>query len=238
MHFRVFHTPDPRAPEPLVVDSYRLSEGRVVGLGRHEQRFFEQVPAIPAGFFCRVRAHLPHQGEWFPRVEWYGGTDFGLWLRPAPARRSTTSLWLSDLVDPRAHPGIKGADLRALNHLRSLGLDYRCDDVLLVSLDGAVLETTSAAVVFWESADTVVIPVGERLASISIDATVPHWKAAGITVRYRRIKRLDLPAWCGNSLHGWAPVTHWGRGAGKIRAAPAPSVERWNRALWDQAEKV
>lgn len=185
-----------------------------------------------------VRKHLPRRGEWFPRIEWYGGTDFGLWLRPAPARRHSTSLWLSDLVDPRSCPGIKGPDLRALRHLRSLGRDYRCDDVLLVSLDGAVLETTSAAVVFWESADTVVIPVGEKVASISIDATVELWEAAGITVIYRRIKRLDLPAWCGNSLHGWAPVTHWGRGAGKIRAAPAPSVTRWNKALWDRAETV
>lgn len=238
MRLRVFDTHDPLAPEPLVVDSYRVSDGRVVGLTRHERRFFDQVPGIPAGFFQFIRSHLPMRGEWFPRVEWYGGTDFGLWLRPSPERRESTSLWLSDLVDPRTQPTVKGPDLRVLGHLRSLALDYRCDDTLLVSLDGAVLEATNTAVVFWDDDGTVVIPGGERLVSISVAVTVPHWEAAGILVTERRVTRLDLPAWCGNSLHGWTPVTHWGRGAGKITAAPAPSVKRWNKALWDQAETI
>lgn len=238
MPIHVFDTHDPLAPAPRVVDSYLLRQGRVVGLTRHERRFFEQVPALPAGFFREVHAHLPRQGEWFPRVEWYGGRDFGLWLRPAPARRATTSLWLSDLVDPRTHPCLKGPDLPVLAHLQSVAVDYRCDDTLLVSLDGAVLEAAHAAVVFWEDPHTVVIPAGQRLASVSVAVTIPRWEAAGIRVIHRRVNRLDLPAWCGNSLHGWTPVTHWGRGAGKIKAAPAPSVERWNQALWDRAETI
>lgn len=224
--------------EPRMVDSYLVRDGRVVGLSAHEQRFAGSAPGeMVVEFLVAVREVLPVAGSWFPRVEWYGGEEFGLVIRPAPPLRNSSSLWLSDLADPRCHPTMKGPDLKVLAHLRNLAVDYRCDDALLIDLDGVVLEAANAAVVFWEGPDTVILPTRPVLPSVTVHQTIPLWEDAGIQVIRKDIRQLNLPAWCASSLHGWTPVTHWGRGAGKIKAAPAPPVERWNRALWDGAER-
>lgn len=224
--------------EPHIVDSYLVRDGRVVGLSAHEQRFAGSVQAeTVVELLVAVRETLPTDGAWFPRVEWYGGEEFGLMIRPAPSLRNGSSLWLSDLADPRGHPTVKGPDLKVLTHLRNLAVDYRCDDALLIDVNGVVLEAANAAVAFWEDPETVILPDRPVLPSVTVQQTIPLWENAGITVVRRDIRQLNLPAWCASSLHGWTPVTHWGRGAGKITAAPAPSVERWNQALWDGAER-
>lgn len=225
--------------EPEIVDSYLLCDGRVVGLSDHEARFAESIPEVdPVEFLVAVREALPTTGEWFPRVEW-GAGELGVTIRPAPSLRDSSMLWLSDLVDPRRVPAIKGPDLKVLTHLRRIAMDYHCDDCLLIDLDGVVLEAANAAVVFWEDPATVILPARRVLPSITVQQTLPLWEAAGITVVHRDVRQLNLGAWCGSSLHGWTPVTHWGRGAGKIKAAPAPPVEGWNKALWaKQSEKV
>ncbi len=227
------------APSPLVVDSYLVRDGDVVGLKSHEHRFSSSALNVPAEFLKAVRHHLPAVGDWFPRIEWYGqnhGNRFGLALRPAPQLRTTTNLWLSDLVDPRTQPLVKGPDLTVLAQLRRLAHDYRCDDALLVDLQGCVLEAANAAVVFWADEKTVILPESPVLPSITVEMTLPLWEAQGISVIRRHTKHLNFPAWCGSSLHGWTPVVEWGRGAGKIKAAPAPPVKEWNQALWEAAE--
>lgn len=224
--------------EPEIVDSYLLKESRVVGLSAHETRFSSALPGgMPVEFLVAVREVLPTSGSWFPRVEW-GAGELGVQIRPAPPLRGRTRLWLSDLVDPRRQPLLKGPDLKVLAHLRTLAMDYRCDDCLLIDLDGVVLEAANAAVVFWQDPETVILPAREVLPSITVQQTLMLWETAGIRVVYGDVRQLNLPAWCGSALHGWTPVTHWGRGAGKIKAAPAPPVERWNEALWTQAEKL
>lgn len=225
--------------EPEIVDSYLLRDEHVVGLSEHEHRFADSVPGgVPVEFLVAVREALPTCGQWFPRVEW-GAGELGVVIRPAPPLRNSSRLWLSDLVDPRRIPDIKGPDLKVLSHLRRIAMDYHCDDCLLIDLDGVVLEAANAAVVFWEDPTTVILPARTVLPSITVQQTLPLWEEAGITVIHRDTRQLSLPAWCGSSLHGWTPVTHWGRGAGKIKAAPAPPVERWNKALWhEQAERV
>ncbi|MFP7366417.1 aminotransferase class IV [Corynebacterium callunae] len=226
------------AEKALVVDSYLLRDGRVVRWDLHEQRFARSIPVDAYLFLDTVRAALPQTGEWFPRVEWYGGESFGVHIRPAPALRTSTSLWLSDLDDPRTQPLIKGPDLDILGRLRVMAQDRDCDDTLLISADGTVLEAANGAVVFWQDENTVILPASPVLPSITVRATIPLWEKAGIKVQRANIRHLDLPAWCGSALHGWTAVEYWGRGDGKITAAPAPLVKPWNQALWGASKSA
>lgn len=223
---------------PLVVDSYLMREGQVVRWDLHEQRFARSMPIDAYPFLAAVRAALPSTGQWFPRIEYYGENHFGLQIRPAPALRTTTSLWLSDMPDPRTQPLIKGPDLEILGRFRALAQDHECDDTLLVSADGTVREAANGAVVFWEDPHTVILPVADVLPSITVQASIPLWEKAGIKIRHRKIRHLDLPAWCGSALHGWTAVESWGRGSGQITAAPAPPVKPWNQALWGASKSA
>lgn len=228
--------------EPEITTSFLLDHGRVVGLSAHQQRFAGWVPGVvPVGFFGAVRDALPREGQWFPRIGWDsrdGHGRFGVTIRPAPPLRHTSSLWIPDLTDPRRRHTVKGPDLPVLARLRTLATDYHCDDALLIDEHGVVLEAANAAVVFWRDPDTVILPARPALASVTLRQTLPLWRDAGITILRADTRQLQLPAWCGSALHGWTPVTHWGRGAGRIKAAPAPPVERWNEALWEQAEEL
>lgn len=221
-----------------VVDSYLLRDGHVVRWDLHEQRFAESVAGDVYPFLHAVRRAVPAEGEWFPRIEWYENNRCGLSIRPAPPRRTHSSLWFSDLTDPRKQPLVKGPDLEILGQLRICAHDYECDDTLLITKDGTIVEAANSAVVFWRDPMTVILPLQQALPSVTVRATIPLWHAAGISVIQQDIRRVDLPAWCGSALHGWTPVVSWGRGSGKIKAAPAPSVERWNEALWGSSKSV
>ncbi|BAU95379.1 class IV aminotransferase [Corynebacterium suranareeae] len=216
---------------PKVVDSYLVKDHQVVRWDLHEQRFARSIDSDPWNFLHEVRKAIPSHGSWFPKIEWHGGNDFAVQIRPAPALRETTSLWLSETPDPRTQPTIKGPDLDVLAYLRSRAVNNGCDDALLISADGFILEAANATVVFWADPQTVIVPSGEVLPSVTLAATIPLWHKAGIKVIYQNIRHIDFPAWCGSSLHGWTPVVSWGRGSGKFTAAKPPSVKPWNAQL-------
>lgn len=216
---------------PTVVDSYLAKDHRVVRWDLHEQRFATSVDVDPWDFLHAVREAIPRQGSWFPKIEWHGDDLFAVHIRPAPPLRKAPSLWLSEDPDPRTQPTIKGPDLDVLAHLRSRANDNGCDDALLISADGFILEAANATVVFWADPQTVIVPRGDALPSVTLAATIPLWEKAGITLRYQNIRHIGFPAWCGSSLHGWTLVVSWGRGLGKIAAAKAPSVKPWNEKL-------
>ncbi|WP_245802248.1 aminotransferase class IV [Corynebacterium pacaense] len=218
-----------------VVDSYLVRDGAVVALTLHERRFLASAPGEQ--FLRLVRGRIPRRGDWFPRVEW-DGRRFTLDIRPAPPLRESTSLWLSTLPDPRTTPTVKGPDLEALAALRQRAVERGCEDAVVVDSNGCLVETANGCLVFWQDASTVVLPAATALPSVTLAATIALWRGAGIEVVRRNTRHVDLPAWCGSSLHGWTPVTRWGVGGGGITAAPAPPVDRWNEALWSRAEKL
>lgn len=225
---------------PKVVDSYLVRDGRVVRRDLHEKRFATSVGESPVDEFLAVAPSvIPGLGDFFPRIEWHGDDIFAVTLRPAPPLRETTSLWISPDPDPRRNPAVKGPDLGMLAGLRNRAVESGCDDAVLLSKDGVVLEAANAAVVFWKDDTTVILPAQLVLPSATVAATIPLWEAAGITVEKENLTTFDLPAWCGSALHGWTPVVEWATGVGnntqKIPAATAPSVSRWNAQLWDSA---
>ncbi|ANE03618.1 aminotransferase class IV [Corynebacterium crudilactis] len=216
---------------PQVVDSYLVQDKHVVRWDLHEKRFAASSTPEAWPFLSEVRKAIPEKGAWFPRVEWHGADNFAVALRPAPPLRKTSSLWLPESPDPRTFPTIKGPDLKVLAWLRSRAHDNGFDDALLISPDGTIMEAANAAVVFWADKKTVILPKQEVLPSITVAATLPLWEKDGITIIREDIRRIDIPAWCGSSLHGWTPVVSWGRGLGRIAAAQAPSVKPWNTQL-------
>lgn len=220
----------------LVVDSYLLRDGAVVGRELHEARFAASVGGTAVReFLAEVRSRLPAQGEYFPRVEWHGGDHFELTVRPAPPLRDSTALWWPPAADPRKAPATKGPDLEVLAELRAAAVTRGADDALLLSTEGVILEAANAAVVFWADPRTVILPRREVLPSVTVQATLELWAGRGIRVARRDVRDLSLPAWCGSALHGWTPVREWITADGRIDAAPAPPVADWNAALWVRA---
>lgn len=151
----------PAPPDHNVIDSFLLVDGVVSGLGLHIDRFVRSVSGfVPLGVSAAelesmVRACLPQVGEWFPRLECHavdrgGPCEVYLWVRPAPARRAATRLWVPAGSDPRERPEIKGWDLPALMDMRAEAVRQGADDVLLLAAaTGDAIETTTGALVAW-----------------------------------------------------------------------------------------
>jgi branched-subunit amino acid aminotransferase/4-amino-4-deoxychorismate lyase len=230
--------------EPLVVDSWLLAAGRVRGLHLHEERFrlscSEQVPGLQdrrvRRFLAAVRAALPLDGRWFPRVEAYAGARLAVWLRQAPPPGLEIRLWVPPSADPRQQPQVKGPDLAALAALREQARSAGADDALLHGPDGTVLEAAHAGVVWWRD-DVLCVPAPELpvLASVTRGLLVELARARAVQVDGDRLRLGDLVAlevWAVNALHGIRPVVGW-TGAVSGRGGP-PDIDRlaaWRKAL-------
>lgn len=243
----------PAKPEPLVVDSWLLTGGAVLGLELHESRFcascaklLPQLGLRPLrSFLSQVRAALPPRGLWFARIEAYAGPtpQLALWLRDPPPLERQTSLWVAPRPDPRAHPQVKGPDLPLLAELREEARLAGSDDALLCTADGTALEAAHAALVWWRE-ETLCLPADDRLVlpSVTRDLLVQIARRRGVPIIRERIRPRDLLAlesWTLNSLHGIRPVWSW-RDADLSHDAPVSSarVAEWSAALAGQAAPV
>ncbi|MGH3930519.1 MAG: aminotransferase class IV [Pseudonocardiaceae bacterium] len=236
---------DARARTPHVVDSWLLENGRVRGLAQHESRFAASCAGLAGGataesmhaFLATVRTRLPRSGAWFPRLEMYVGSrsELGLWLRPAPPRRTTTALWVPSAPDPRRHPRVKGADLDVLARLREQAGRFDAADALLYLADGTVLEAAHAAVVWWRG-PVLCLPEPRlpTLASVTTRLLTDVAQHHGIAVRYEHCQLAELPhlpVWTVNALHGIRQVSRW-TGAVQADSTPiGPSLPRLQAAL-------
>lgn len=227
---------------PLIVDSWLLEDGLALGLDLHEQRFRrsceELLPSIENEaldkFFGSVRAMLPREGRWFPRVEGYAEPSSGLALRlrRAPSYPGPISLWVPPNPDPREHPAVKGPDLETLAGLREQARSAGADDALLYADGGAVLETAHSALVWWRG-QTLCLPAEDLPVLPSITTTFVMSLAEGLGMDVSREHcSLDelfaLPAWSVNALHGIRPVSSWiGAGGAKHAVTGDPQFAEW-----------
>jgi branched-subunit amino acid aminotransferase/4-amino-4-deoxychorismate lyase len=230
--------------EPLVVDSWLLAAGRVRGLRVHEERFrascSEQVRGLQdrhvRRFLAAVRAALPLDGRWFPRVEAYAGPRLAVWLRPAPVQGLEVRLWVPPSADPRRQPHLKGPDLAALAALREEARTAGADDALLHGPDGTVLEAAHSAVVWWRD-DVLCVPAPELpvLPSVTRGLLVELARARAVPVNGERLHLGGLGAvevWAVNALHGIRPVAGWtGAVSGKGGPPRIPLLAAWRKAL-------
>ena len=212
----------PAPPIHSVIDSFLLADGVVSGLGLHIARFVRSVSGFvslgvsAAELEPMVRECLPQVGEWFPRLECHavdrgdaGACAVYLRVRPAPARRAATRLWVPAGSDPRERPEIKGWDLPALTDMWAEAVRQGADDALLLAAaTGDAIETTTGVLVAWVGDHLVTADAGV-LPSVTWQRTIVGVRAAGIRVVSGAVSVDELrllPCAVGNALHGWTPV--------------------------------
>ena len=207
---------DSLAPRTLVADSWRVSDGTVVGLDLHEQRFSRSVaentslPAhIVADFLHAVRGSLPRQGEWFPRVE-------AIWHERGPQLRyhqRSAPPWSSQVIvaraphDPRKTPQVKGPDLEALLKLRDHVAPLGADEALIVDSEDALSEGAYSTVMVWPlgGEQLHIVHHSGRLPSITERLLISLATKQGIPAVERTIPVSALEGsevWIVSALHG------------------------------------
>lgn len=215
-----------------VADSWRHSNGRTNGLHLHLQRFARSAGQLPDGFVDKLMPLL-RDGELFPRIALSQGLLL-LDVRPAPPPRPTTSLTYAPAPDPRTRPEVKGPDFAAFGAYRSRYQVEGTDDTVVVDKHGSMLETTTGALVMWDG-DTLCVPDGVWLPSVTLHQVVSRAEEMGLPVRRRRITpelAAERPLWFLNSLHGISPVSELNAGDTVITPPAHPSFNEWRDWWW------
>lgn len=216
-----------------VADSWRHSSGRTNGLHLHLERFSRTAGPLPPGFVDDMLGLL-EQGELFPRIA--AVSDLLLLdIRPAPPARTETRLTYVTAPDPRTQPLVKGPDFGALQTYRSHHQVPDTDDTVITAPDGAMLETTTGALVMWDG-DTLCIPDGVWLPSVTLHQVTTRAESMGLRIAPRRITpecAADHPLWFLNSLHGISPVSEIHTSSGVITPPPHPNYAQWRDWWWD-----
>ena len=148
-------------------------------------------------------------------------------VRPAPAGRGATRLWVPAGSDPRERPEIKGWDLPVLTDMRAEAVRQGADDALLLATaTGDAIETTTGALVAWVGDHLVVADAGV-LPSVTWRRTIAGLRSAGIRVASGAVSVDELrrlPCAVGNALHGWTPVVTI-HDAHTVTRNPTPPVD-------------
>lgn len=223
-----------------VADSWRHSYGRTNGLALHFERFSLAAGGLPEGFVDKLMPLLS-EGELFPRIALSQGLLL-LDVRSAPSPRPTTSLTYAPASDPRTQPEVKGPDFDAFRAYRSRHQVAGTDDAVIVDTHGAMVETTTGALVMWDD-DILCVPEGVWLPSITLHQVVARAERLGIRVERRRLTPELVaahPLWFLNSLHGISPVSELHVGDEVITPPSPPGRRRVARLVvgWVHARKA
>lgn len=215
-----------------VADSWRHSSGRTNGLALHFERFSLAAGGLPEGFVDKLMPLLS-EGELFPRIALSQGRLL-LDVRPAPPPRPTTSLTYVRAPDPRTQPTVKGPDFAAFHAYRSRHQVAGTDDAVIVDTHGAMLETTTGALVMWDG-DALCVSDGVRLPSVTLHQVVARTETLGLPVVRRRLTpelAAAHPLWFLNSLHGISPVSELHVGDTVITPSAHPAAGEWRDWWW------
>lgn len=211
----------------VAADSWRVVDGRVVGLDKHLDRFRGSVnrhsPASSGtvdAFITSALALLPRTGQWFPRVECVStphGDLFRFYHRVAPARLTDAVLATAD-HDPRTQPTTKGPDLDRLMALRkSVGAQGATEAVILTA-DGAIAEGAYSSLVAWRLGGNQMAVVDSaipRIPSVTEQTLIGLAHAQGISVVEETMTPESLEGamvWVVSALHGIRQATAWVNG--------------------------
>ncbi|MCG7233792.1 MULTISPECIES: hypothetical protein [unclassified Corynebacterium] len=103
---------------------------------------------FPRDSFLRCCSSSP-PGDLFPRISLAAG-QLRLDIRPAPPARPVTRLSYAHAPDPCSQPLVKGPDFPARARYRAEYQVDGTDDTIIVDSTGAMMETTTGALVAWE----------------------------------------------------------------------------------------
>ena len=217
----------------VVVESFLVDGGRTVRLEHHLRRFrcsceqmgLEVDERMLHSLVAEISTTLPVIGRWFPRLEARDGSPAPLvgWIREAPAARSSIRLWYSGRADPRLHPRAKGPDLPLLADLRLQARARYCDDAVLTTADGIVLETAHAGLLWW-CGDELCLPgpMLPRLDSVTARMIIDLARQQGVRTRTECRTLAEIvgtEVWAVNTVHGIQAVTRWSGVAAVARPA-------------------
>lgn len=232
------------SPGPFdVADSWRHSRGRAHGLEAHLARFEATAGPLPHGFVRAMIGLLDPALELFPRIA-LSQEQLLLDVRVAPTARTHTRLTYVcanvDTTDPRTQPLVKGPDFGALAAYRERHQVPGTDDTVITDNDGALLETTTGALVAWVD-DALVVPDGVWLPSITMAQVAKRAGAFGRGVVKQKLS-VELcannPLWFLNSLHGVSPVSELRAGEQTITPPTHSDAAEWQAWWWEGFEKV
>ena len=202
-----------------VADSWLVTEGTVLALDLHRQRFFGVANGLIDDldrFWSTSIAAIPRTGDWFPRVELQlrGGAPLAVFrLRGAPELSRSVRLASHLGADPRTAPCIKGPDTAALLRIRSEAQANGAGEAVILSADGFVVEGAYSAI-FWWRGDVLCAPSPEldRVGSVTARSVIALATALGTEVHFESIVPAELDGceiWAVSSLHGIRIVTAW-----------------------------
>lgn len=228
----------------LAADSWLVDEGRVRGLDEHFSRFAEWVREVDSlcasqidAFQDAVRASLPLEGRWFPRIELHAETGgraaLYLRLREAPEKLRFIKLWTYPEADPRQRPDFKGPDLSLGMQLRRNAQMHGADEAVLLSPEGFVVEGALSSIVWWRDG-SLCVPASDlpQLRSVTRGQVEAIAEQSGFSVREERVRPADLigqEIWVLSSLQCIRPVVEWIDLGGPV--GPAIHLEAFTKRL-------
>lgn len=203
-------------------DSWLVSDGLVLGLELHRQRFVTSIPRGRYqeldidGFWDAALALIPREGDWFPRVELHsrlGGPRLVFRLRSAPERSLTAVLATWRGRDPRTTPSVKGPDLDAMLRLRTSAQKEGATEAVILSSDGYVVEGAYSALLWWRG-DILCGPPAEfeRIDSVTARSVLTLATALGVETYEEAVTPAELDGtelWVLSALHGIRIATSW-----------------------------
>jgi branched-subunit amino acid aminotransferase/4-amino-4-deoxychorismate lyase len=200
-----------------VADSWLLTDGSVVALERHFDRFASSATAQGLvrsvdTFAAAVTAALPRVGSFFPRIDLTERGELELWIRAAPPLGDSAVLATAD-TDVRTEPTIKGPDIPALEQLRQTARLLGADDAVIVNAAGKIIDGATTCLLWWRDGQIFVPPAEAlRVDSVTVRVVTEIATAQGIPVHEEwstPAQLEDTTVWALNSLHGIRQVTAW-----------------------------
>jgi branched-subunit amino acid aminotransferase/4-amino-4-deoxychorismate lyase len=220
--------------ELAIADSFLVDNGRVRSLDWHLERFARWTAAISPettdqldAFFNLVKATIPLDGRWFPRIELHtdqpAGSRLHLRLREAPELLGPAVLWTYPEPDPRSNRLVKGPDLSLGLQLRRRANILGADEAVLVTESGHISEGALSAIVWWRG-DVLCGPNHETewLESVTRREVFSIAEQMGLQTRTEKVKPADLvetEVWMLSSLQAIRPVSSWIDLGGPVAAA-------------------
>ena len=218
-------------------DSWLVTDGLVLGLELHRQRFVSSIPRDRFlqldvdGFWDAAIAAIPRDGDWFPRVELHsrlGGPHLIFRLRSAPERSRTAVLATWTGRDPRRVPSVKGPDLDSMLRIRTAVQKREADEAIILSRDGYVVEGAYSALLWWRG-DILCGPPADfaRVDSVTARSVLTLATALSVEIHEDAVTPAELDGtelWVLSALHG-IRARHADRRPGSS-ASDGPSTQR------------
>ncbi|MCS4534972.1 aminotransferase class IV [Corynebacterium sp. HS2168-gen11] len=204
-----------------IIDSFALRNGSIRGLELHLARFRGTIARIGGNVptVADLMEPLPATGMWFPQWSYDIATaTTSVQLRELPPPRLTTALWQMAQPDQRQRPEYKGWDLHYQRQQVAQAHAHGCDDLVLCTAQGTVIEAGFGALV-WYRDGRWQISAHPHLPSITVALTAEVCGALEPAVCSIQDLR-TIPVAYGNARLGWTPVT-------RIGAYELPAHTQW-----------